>query len=82
MSDNDRELLDRIAPLAAASGESLKLCQDCGIVAAMLRAAMQSDNAAILPRRLPLRLNRYRNWRLKVRIDVALIVPRQIATCI
>ena len=50
MSDDDRKMLDRIAPLAAARVESLKLRQDCGIVAAMLRAAMQSDNAAILPR--------------------------------
>ena len=49
ISDDDKELLDRIAPLAAARVESLKLCQDCEMVAAMLRAVMQSDNPAILP---------------------------------
>ena len=51
MTDVERERLYRIEMFAGVV-ESLNLCRDCGRVAAMLSVAMQSDNAAILARRM------------------------------
>ena len=49
---------DKFPELAAAVRVgSLKLCKDCRMVAVALNAAMHSDNAAILPRRIAIAID-------------------------